>query len=379
MSARFLTGASILCDGIWQTGKGLLLEDGFITAVLPDDAGVAAEQVSLPPGSLLAPGLIDIQVNGGGGLLFNDAPTAHTARAIAASHRRLGTTGILPTLITDTPEKFTCAAAEAAIGEGVLGIHFEGPFLGPSRPGVHPAHLIRPPNEADLACLEALAQRLPGAVLLTVAPETVDAPTLRRLRAANIILSAGHSAAAFELTESAIEAGMSGFTHIFNAMPAPAAREPGMVAAALLNPDTWCGVIADGFHVHPAMLRLLQASRPTEKIILVSDAMPPTGTDDEAFDLQGRRIYRREGRLVTEDGVLAGADICLAEAVRRAVELFGISSAQALGMASAAPAAFLGIGHVRGRIVPGYAADLVLLTEELEVLGTWLAGERDFG
>jgi N-acetylglucosamine-6-phosphate deacetylase len=375
MTARFLTGAAVLCNGAWRTGHGVLLEQGRIHAVLPDDTRVQADRLFLPPGSLLAPGLIDIQVNGGGGLLFNDAPTAETARAIAAAHRRLGTTGILPTLITDTPDRFFRAASAASIGAGVLGIHFEGPFLGPSRPGVHQAALIRAPEEADLVCLEALARRLPGPVLLTVAPETVDPPTLRRLREAGIVLSAGHSAAAFDVTQAALAAGLSGFTHLFNAMPPLSARQPGIAAAALLHPDSWCGVIADGIHVHPAMLCLLLASRPADKIILVSDAMPPAGTEATSFDLQGRTIHRREGRLVTEDGILAGADLSLAQAVRRAVEFLGISAAEALGMASSAPAAFLGIDTMRGHIKPGYIADLVLLTEGLEVLGTWLAGE----
>ena len=373
MTAQFLTGAAVLCDGEWRTGRGVLLEDGLIRAVLPERDPVAAKRISLPSGSLLAPGLIDIQVNGGGGVLFNDAPIGEAARIIAAAHRRLGTTGILPTLITDTPARFFQAAAAASAGEGVLGIHFEGPFLGPSRPGVHPAALIRAPEEADLACLEALAHRLP--VLLTVAPETVGLPALRRLHGAGIVLSAGHSAASFEETVAAIEAGITGFTHVFNAMPPLSSRAPGVAAAALLHPHSFCGVIADGVHVHPAMLRLLLATRPAETIILVSDSMSPAGTDAASFDLLGRTIYRRDGRLVTEDGTLAGADLCLADAVRRAVALMGITAAQALGMASAAPAAFLRIDHMRGHIRPGYAADLVLLTETLEVLGTWQAGE----
>jgi N-acetylglucosamine-6-phosphate deacetylase len=373
MTAQFLTHAAVLCEGEWHTGQGVLLEGGLIRAVLPEHHPVAAARVSLPSGSLLAPGLIDIQVNGGGGVLFNDAPTREAARTIAAAHRRLGTTGILPTLITDTPARLFQAAAAACVGDGVLGIHFEGPFLGPSRPGVHPAALIRAPEEADLACLEALAQRVP--VLLTVAPETVDLATLRRLHAAGIVLSAGHSAASFEMTEAAIEAGITGFTHVFNAMPPLSARAPGVAAAALLHPRSFCGVIADGVHVHPAMLRLLLATRPADKIILVSDSMSPAGTDAASFDLLGRNVYRRDGRLVTEDGTLAGADLCLAEAVRRTVAFLGMTAAQALCMASSAPAAFLGIDGMRGHIRPGYAADLVLLSDKLEVLGTWLAGE----
>ncbi len=383
MGATFLTGAAILHDGAWLHGHGVMVQGGVIRAVLPENEPVSGMRIALPPGSLLSPGLIDVQVNGGGGLLFNDNPSAATARAIAAAHRRLGTTSILPTLITDTPEVFTCAVAAAETGAGVLGVHFEGPFLRQARPGVHHASLIRPPEEADLLCLSALAERLDGPVLITLAPETVPPDMLRRLRAAGLVLSAGHSAATFEQCEAALAAGVTGFTHLFNAMPPPAARAPGIVAAALLHTHAWCGVIADGIHVHPAMLRLLLASRAANRVMLVSDAMPPTGTDDEVFELQGRTIYRKDGCLKAADGTLAGADLCLMEAVRRAVSLMGVSPAQALTMASEVPANFLGLADTVGSIAPGRRADMVLLTETLEVIGTWLAGywegERVFG
>jgi N-acetylglucosamine-6-phosphate deacetylase len=374
VDAVFLTGAAILQGESWLEGHGVLVAEGRIAAILPQGETVAADRVVLPLHSLLAPGLVDVQVNGGGGILFNDDPSPDAARAIAAAHRRLGTTAILPTLITDTPAVFSRAASAAQIGPGVIGIHFEGPFLGPARPGVHQAALIRPPNEADIACLEGLAARLGGPVLLTLAPETVDSATLRRLRAAGLVLSAGHSAASFEQCEAAIADGVTGFTHLFNAMPPPAARAPGPVAAALLHKEVWCGVIADGIHVHPAMLRLLLATRPAERIMLVSDSMPPAGTDDFEFQLQGRTIFRKDGCLMTGDGILAGADLCLMEAVRRAVRLMGVSLAQALGMASAVPARFLGVADRVGSIAPGLQADMVLLGDDLSVMGTWLAG-----
>jgi N-acetylglucosamine-6-phosphate deacetylase len=240
---------------------------------------------------------------------------------------------------------------------------------------VHPAALIRPPDEGDLQRLERLAARLDGAVLMTLAPETVQCNDMRRLRRAGLVLSAGHSAASLEQCEAALEAGMTGFTHIFNAMPPPAARAPGIVAAALLHAEAWCGVIADGVHVHPAMVRLLMASKPANRVMLVSDAMPPTGTEEAAFELQGQIISRRDGCLLTAAGILAGADLCLMEAVRRAIRLVGVGEAQALTMASEVPAAFLGVAERFGSIAPGRQADMVLLTEGLEVIGTWLAGD----
>ncbi len=383
MSQAFLTGATVLTGAGFLAGHGVLLRGRLIEAVLPERTEVAADRVRLPPGSLLAPGLVDVQVNGGGGVLFNDAPTPEAALAIADAHRRLGTTAILPTLITDTEEAMRQAASTARRLAGpdspILGVHFEGPFLGPDRPGVHDAALIRRPAETELVLLEDLALALSGPaegrVLLTLAPETVDDAVLNRLAAAGVVLAAGHSAASFERSVEALAAGVTGFTHLFNAMPPLAARAPGLAAAALLAPGAWCGVIADGLHVHPAMLRLLLATRPPDRVMLVSDAMPPTGTTLAAFMLQGRRILRRDGRLTTEDGTLAGADICLADAVRTLVRLAGATPAQALSMAASVPAAFLGLDHRVGRIAPGCRADLLLLTPGLEVLGTWLAGD----
>jgi N-acetylglucosamine-6-phosphate deacetylase len=380
MSRQFLTGAAVLSDGEFLAGHGVLLHDGIIEAVLPETEPVNANRISLPPETLLAPGLVDIQVNGGGGVLFNDAPSPEGAYAIAAAHRRLGTTSLLPTLITDRPDAMRQAAetGRRVVGPDspILGIHFEGPFLSPDRPGVHDPTLIRPPAEADLVLLESLATTLDGRVMLTLAPEMVEDAALRRLAAAGVLLSAGHSAASFERTGEALLAGVTGFTHLFNAMPPATARAPGIVTAALLSRG-WCGVILDGIHVHPAMLRLLLAAKPCNRIMLVSDAMSPTGTNAQQFLLQGRRILRSQGRLTTEDGTLAGADICLADAVRAGVRLLGLSPAAALTMASSVPAAFLRLGHHVGRIAPGCRADLVLLTPELDLLGSWLAGGWD--
>jgi N-acetylglucosamine-6-phosphate deacetylase len=372
MASVFLHGCPILAGGALRHGQGVHIENGRIAALLPEDAAPAPRH-PLPPECVLAPGLIDMQVNGGGGVLFNDHPTEEAARHIARAHRRLGTTAILPTLITSEPDVFAKAAEAAPAfvtpGSGVLGIHFEGPFLSPSRPGVHRADFIRPPAEADLARLKALAAALDGPVLLTVAPECAPAETWHRLARAGIILSAGHSAAPYE----AVTPSVTGVTHLFNAMPPPAARDPGLVAAALLS-DRYTGVIVDGHHVHPAMLRLMLAAKSPARIILVSDSMAVAGTAATEFMLQGRRILRQGGRLTTEDGILAGADLSLAQAVRNAVTMLGLSLEAALAMASANAADFLGVSPRFGRIAPGRQADLVLLGGDSTVHGTWLAG-----
>ncbi len=374
MEPIFLHGCAILtADGQATPGLGVLIEGATITAILPATAAPPARRHALPPECLLAPGLIDIQVNGGGGIQFNDDPSPEAARHIARAHRRLGTTAILPTLITSDRDTLARAAATAYTfatpGSGILGIHLEGPFLSPARPGVHDPALIRPPDEADLALLTHLAAARAGVLLLTVAPECASPDTWHRLARAGIILSAGHSAARYEQVGPSI----TGVTHLFNAMNPPTARDPGLVAAALLS-DRYAGVIVDGHHVHPAMLRLMLATKTASRIMLVSDAMAPTGTDAASFTLQGRTILRRDGCLVTEDGTLAGADLCLAEAVRRTTTLLGLDLPAALAMASTNPAEFLGLGFTHGRIAPGRQADLVLLDPQAGVLGTWVAG-----
>ncbi len=376
VGARLFTGEAILDD------HALVIEDGHILDVVSERWRGEAQPVRLASGSLLTPGLIDIQVNGGGGVLLNDAPTLQGVLDIAAAHRRLGTTSLLPTVITDRPAVMLAAAEAAAQaaalpGSGVLGIHLEGPFLSPERPGVHRPELIRACGESDLAALSALPQRFgqEGRVLLTLAPEQVPASAIARLVEAGVRVSGGHSAASLECTEAALAAGMTGFTHLFNAMPPLAGRAPGVALAAITDPGSWCGIIADGIHVHPAMLRLALARKPAGRIILVSDSMPPAGTKHASFMLQGRRILARNGRLETEDGVLAGADLDLARAVRNAVSMLGVSLEEALRMASLYPARFLGLDHRLGRLQPGGRADLVLFDADLHPIATWVSGQ----
>ncbi len=290
---------------------------------------------------------------------------------------------MLATVITDTPAVMRAAAAAAAAaaaipGSGVLGVHLEGPFLSPDRPGVHRPHFIRLPDEADLAWLCALPQRFgSGRVLLTLAPERVAPAGIARLATAGVLVSGGHSTASLEDTQAALVAGMSGFTHLFNAMPPLAARAPGIALAAMTHAGSCCGIIVDGIHVHPAMLRLALAAKPAGGLLLVSDAMPSAGTDASEFMLQGRRVLRGHGRLATEDGVLAGADLDLCAAVGHAVALLGVAPEEALRMASLYPARFLGLDRQLGRLAPGYRADIVLLDDRLRAAGTWVAGHRE--
>ncbi|HMG53938.1 MAG TPA: N-acetylglucosamine-6-phosphate deacetylase [Kofleriaceae bacterium] len=387
MTRCLLLGARVFTGDRIVDGHAVLLDGARIAAVLPvADAPGDAPVRRLPADTLLVPGFIDAQVNGAGGVLFNDAPTAATALAIAAEVRRTGTTGVLPTLMTDDPARLrqACDAAAEAVAHptgGVLGVHLEGPFLSPDRPGVHRPQWMRAPLPADIDFLIAAARRIAGAagrLVVTLAPERVDDRDIARLAGAGVIVAAGHTAASFERTRAALAAGVRGFTHLFNAMPPMLNRAPGPVAAALADPDAWCSVIVDGLHVHPALLRLLVQVKPPGKVLLVTDAMSPSGTDATSFQLFGRTILRQAGRLVTEDGTLAGADIDLAGAVRNCVELLGLPLEDSLRMASLYPAAYLGLDRELGRAAPGYRADLALLRPDLSVLATWVAGDEQW-
>jgi N-acetylglucosamine-6-phosphate deacetylase len=331
----------------------------------------------LSEGVWLAPGFVDLQVNGGGDVLFNDNPTPEAIATIAAAHRKFGTTGFLPTLITDTPKKMQAAVAavQAAMHTepAVLGLHLEGPFLSPERAGVHERGLFRQPTDADVDMLTAPRR---GALLVTLAPEQVPMDFIARLANAGVCISLGHSMATYAQTRTAIEAGLSGFTHLFNAMRPMSAREPGPIAAALETPACSFGMIVDGMHVDPAMLRL--ALRGVARPMLVTDAMPPVGGKRSSFSLYGEEIAVRDGRCAKPDGTLAGACLDMAGAVRNCVGLLGVPLEQALCFASINPCRFIGLGSELGRLAPGFRADMVALKpDKIEVLETWVAGVGD--
>jgi N-acetylglucosamine-6-phosphate deacetylase len=373
---RYAIAAGTAFDGARLHRDCAVIVDGpNIAALLPRRELPPAMPVrTLPEGAWLAPGFIDCQVNGGGDVLLNDAPTPETIDRIVRAHRKLGTTALLPTLITDTPAKMHAAMGAvrraAETNPGVLGIHLEGPFLSPDKPGVHDPALFRVPSAADVA---QLIEGRAGVMLLTIAPERAPAGVIRRLAEAGIRVSLGHSAATYAATKAALAEGLSGFTHLFNAMPQLASREPGPIAAALEAPEAWFGMIVDGHHVAPAMLRL--ALRGAAHPMLVSDAMPPVGGCKPSFMLNGEEIVVRDGRCARADGTLAGAAISMADAVRNCVDLLGLPLTDALRFASAEPAAFLGLADTLGRIAPGWRADLVAFDpNDIAVHEAWVAG-----
>ena len=376
---RALTNARVLLDRGFETGVAVVIDEGRIAAVTPEgELPPKAERIGLG-GAMLAPGFIDVQVNGGGGALFNDAPTVETIAAIGRAHRRFGTTGFLPTLISDdleTVEK-AIAAVDAAIEAGVpgvLGIHIEGPFLNARRKGIHDSAKFRRLDDAGLAAVTGLRH---GRTLVTLAPECTTPAMVRRLVEAGVIVSAGHSDARYEEVKAALDAGLSGFTHLFNAMSRLTSREPGAVGAALEDPASYCGLIVDGRHVAPVTMRLALRCKPIDRFMLVTDAMPSVGMAEKSFVLQGQPIRVEDGVCVNADGTLAGSDLDMASAVRNAVAMLDVDVETALRVASPYPANFLGLGHEVGRIAPGAKASLVALDDRFEVVRSWIDGAEE--
>ena len=326
----------------------------------------------------LVPGFIDTQVNGGGSVLFNDAPTVETLRIMGAAHRTFGTTGFYPTLISDdfTVVRAAIAAVKQAITEhvpGVLGIHLEGPFLNPERKGVHDASKFKIIDEAAFTLLTSLDV---GKTLITIAPELTTPHMIMRLVKAGVVVAAGHSAANYTQTKIALDAGLSSFTHLFNAMTPLTSREPGMVGAALENKNSWCGIIADGFHVHAASLKVAHQAKVAGKMILVTDAMPSVGAIDKNFTLNGELIRCENGRLTTAEGTLAGSDLTMISAVTNAIKMLEIDLDEAIRMASSYPAAMMGETKL-GAIEVGYTASMVLLDDENRVIRSWIDGAEN--
>jgi len=352
----------------------VVLDGGRIAEVRPAAAGDAGTDLA---GDYLLPGFIDTQVNGGGGALFNDAPTVDAIAAIGAAHRRFGTTGFLPTLISD--DLAAVAKAIAAVDEaiaagvpGVLGIHIEGPFLNANRKGIHDASKFRILDDAAFDLLTSLKR---GKTLVTLAPEATTPQMIRRLVEAGVVVAAGHTNADYDTIRTALDAGVSGFTHLFNAMSPLTSREPGAVGAALEDEASWCGLIVDGRHVHPAVLRVALRARRRDRFMLVTDALSSVGQAEKSFTVQGRAIRVVDGVAVDENGTLAGSDLDMASAVRNVMAIGGLTVSEAVELASAAPAAFLGLAPELGAIAPGRRADLVQADADLRVRRTWIGGE----
>ncbi|WP_420429983.1 N-acetylglucosamine-6-phosphate deacetylase [Kordiimonas sp.] len=371
-----LTDARMFIGPRWTDEIALIIEGDTIKSLMKvSEVPAEMERISLG-GNILTPGFIDTQVNGGGGVLFNDAPTVDGIIKIAEAHRAFGTTAMLPTLISDDLSvvdramRATGEAIEAGV-PGILGIHIEGPFLNVKKKGVHDPQKFRTIDEDAFSLLTSLKR---GITHVTIAPERTTPEMIRRLTDAGVILSAGHTAASYEDTNTALKAGLKGFTHLYNAMTALESRAPGVVGAALESRSAYAGIIVDGFHVHKASLNVALHAKGADHLMLVTDAMPCVGADDPNFILQGRPITVENGKATAPDGTLAGSALDMASAVKNTHEMLGVSLDAALRMASGTPAAFLGLSKTYGSLHAGARADLVLLNDNVEVQGVWIGG-----
>ncbi|MEZ7942886.1 MAG: N-acetylglucosamine-6-phosphate deacetylase [Halioglobus sp.] len=357
--------------------KAVLIEGEHIVAVVdpeqvPADIGASYDL----EGGTLIPGFIDLQVNGGGGVLFTAAPTVDSLRTIGAAHRQYGTTGFLPTLIStrfDVMREAVSAVAEAiAIGTpGVLGLHLEGPFLSPERKGVHDAGKF---CQLDQTGLDILTSLQVGSTVVTLAPELTSPQMISRLVEEGVIVCGGHSGATYAQTRDALAQGLSGFTHLYNAMTPLQSREPGMVGAALADDDSWFGIIADGHHIHPAAFSVAVAAKKRGGALLVTDAMPTVGSPDTSFILDGKTIVASEGRVTNAEGTLAGSDLNMLSAVNNAAEFARLDWFEAVRMASLYPARALGLERELGAIRPGFRASLLALDSAHRIRASWING-----
>lgn len=367
---QVIAGARLFDGTQFLDGHALTLSGGMIESILP--AAEAGPPTHATDG-IVAPGFVDLQVNGGGGVMVDGTTDLAALRMICRTHRDLGCAGILPTLITDTPDATArvVAAGIAATQEGVpgfLGLHLEGPHLDPNRKGAHDPALIRPMTDADLDLLCDAARALP-ALMVTLAPESVRRDQIAALASAGVIVSIGHSDCDHDAARAAFDAGARCVTHLFNAMSPLGHRSPGLVGAVLAGTAD-AGLIADGIHVHPAAMAVALAARP-EGVFLVSDCMAFAGTDLDRMMLNGRPILRRDGRLTLADGTLAGADLRLDRAVATLIGRVDIAPARALAMATSEPARVAGVSDRFGHLAPGRRADLVQLDSAYRLTGIW--------
>jgi N-acetylglucosamine-6-phosphate deacetylase len=382
MSTRkAITGARIFDGTFWHDDAALIFVGGKIE-VIPSRAKLpeGIERIDAG-GGLIVPGFIDLQVNGGGGVLLNEEPTVAGLRQICAAHAKFGTTALLPTLITDTYEitSRTVEAGKQAKAEdvpGFLGLHLEGPHLSVARKGAHDPKLIRPMEEKDIELMLS-CKGVFDAMMITIAPENVTAQQAARLAQAGFVVSLGHTDTTYETAKIYAEAGVRTVTHLFNAMSPLGHRQPGVVGAALDIGSLHVGIIADGIHVHPAAMGVaLRSKNGPGKIFIVTDAMSTIGTDMKSFTLNGREILRQDGRLTLADGTLAGADIDMISSVRFAHEALELPVEEALRMASTYPAEAAYLADRKGALKPGFDADFVILTNELGMKSTWIGGAK---
>ena len=378
---KSFVGATIFDGFNRHLNSALIIMNGKVVEIIPEEkVDPTTDQIVLA-GGLLTPGFVDLQVNGGGGVLFNDNPSLENLKTICEAHAKLGTTSIMPTLISDSPEVHKRAISVIIDAlyypiKGLVGLHLEGPHLAVARKGAHEERFIRPMKELDCLELESLANKVRN-LMLTIAPEAVSPQQITRLSNAGAVISLGHTDCTFNQAADAVDAGATCATHLFNAMSPFGSREPGLVGAVLNSGKLFSGIIADGFHVNKISINLaLQAKKAPGALFLVSDSMSTVGSEQTHFFLNDRLITRSQGKLILEDGALAGADISLSDSVRYMVNEVGILQDDAIRMASLIPAKVLGMESEIGCLVPDAQADFLWMKNDLEIEKVWVGGKE---
>ena len=372
-----LLGSQIFCGERFYDDHALLVEGKSIVDIVdknntPDNFN----KIELDQG-ILAPGFIDLQVNGGGGVLFNNSPNKESLNTIIKAHQFFGTTSIMPTVISDSLEVLEqcikTVTEEIKNNSSLLGIHIEGPFFNTKYRGVHQKQYISTINSDYLNLFESL-KGFP--VMLTLAPECISSQQLKHLTSLGIKTLAGHSDATYDELDDAIKNGLDGFTHLFNAMGQISAREPGVVGSALHFENTFASIIVDLHHVHPSLIQLAYQLKPTGKLFFISDSMATINHGKPSFELYDEVVNESDGRLVNSEGKLAGSSITQIDAVKNAYQKCNIPLNQALAMASRYPAEYLGIENHLGSLKPGYRADLVHFDSNFKVHNAWVSGKQ---
>src|SRR5215208_338879 len=378
-SARLvaLRGQVVTDYEVWPEGI-ILFEGGSIADVSPDDSLLDdAEEVHEHPDSLLLPGFVDLQVNGAFGVDVATEPSrlGELSQALLST----GTTAYLPTIISSPASLYeevlpelAAAFGGPASGAEVLGVHLEGPFLNLDRRGAHAAAHILAPDPRLLARLLDLAP----VRMLTLAPELEGAGELMALALRRgVVVCAGHSDATFEVAYEALDGSVAGVTHLFNAMRAMHHREPGLLGAAIAHPRAVCGLISDGYHVHPEMVGLAFRMLGPDRIYLTTDAIAAAGMGDGEYRLATRTVYMEGGVPRLGSGTIAGSVLTMNEAFRNILAFTGCTVPEAARMASTTPARLVGEGRRKGRLTPGYDADVAVLAPDLSVEAVWRGGE----
>jgi N-acetylglucosamine-6-phosphate deacetylase len=371
-SSRFALRRATLIDGDRVLpNRAVLIQGDKIEAVIPDQEFSGDREIVDIDHAFVAPGFVDLQLNGCGGVLFNDAIAAETLQVMHRTNLRSGTTGFLPTLITTSEENMrraleTIECHHKYARGGVLGIHLEGPYINPERKGIHDANAIRKPSPDMVERLIVYAKRFP--IMLTIAPECNDLRTIQSLLEAGVIVSCGHSNARYEEAVAGFAAGIRVATHLFNAMSPWTGRDPGMVGGILDHHGVAAGIIVDGIHVHFASVKLAKRIK-EEDLFLVTDAVTPTGASMTKFEFGGQAIYVKNGRCVNQNGTFGGALLTMIEAVANSVRHAGIPLLEAVRMASLYPARVLRRDNELGRIAPGYCASLAVFDQNFTMRG----------